>query len=73
MMSEIQMIYCDFSGSETTLTDALPYVTGKTLEKYRTFIYNSLGLDYFRITSYNVCYTKLLRHLSRCTNRDFPE
>ncbi len=73
MMSEIQMIYCDFSGSETTLTDALPYVTGKTLEKYRTFIYNSLGLDYLEqknfeeaLTCYNKSFAITTNELSKC-------
>ncbi|AWM14164.1 ATP-binding protein [Flavobacterium sediminis] len=73
MMSEIQMIYCDFSGSETTLTEALPYVTGKTLEKYRTFIYNSLGLDYLEqknfeeaLKYYNKSFAITTNELSKC-------
>lgn len=73
MMSEIQRIKNDFSGSEETITEALKYLNKDTKKSYYTFIYNNLGLAYLEQSNYNEAekyYNKSLEittdELSRC-------
>jgi len=52
MMSEIQRIKNDFSGSEETVTEALKYIKKDTKKSYSTFIYNNLGLTFLEQANY---------------------
>ncbi len=52
MMSEIQRIKNDFSGSEETVTEALKLIKKDTKKSYYTFIYNNLGLVYLEQANY---------------------
>lgn len=53
MMSEIQRLKNDFSGSEETVTEAIKYLKKDTKKSYYTFIYNNLGLAYLEQSNYN--------------------
>lgn len=62
-ISNIQMITGDFSGSESTSTEALSLVSKETDKSYITFIYNILGLTYLEQKNYNEAITNYYKSL----------
>lgn len=73
MMSEIQRIKNDFSGSEETVTESLKFIKTDTKKSYLTFIYNNLGLAFLEQANYTEAqkyYTKSLEistdEISKC-------
>lgn len=62
-ISNIQMITGDFSGSESTSTEALSLVSKETDISYTTFIYNILGLTYLEQKNYNDAITNYYKSL----------
>ena len=52
-MSEIQQNQGDFSGSETTAIEALPYLTKTMDPSYECSIYNLLGIVYMKLYDYD--------------------
>lgn len=51
-MSNIQMRQSDYSGSESSATEAISYFTNNTSLDFQTFIYNILGLNYLEQNNY---------------------
>lgn len=51
-MSNIQMRQSDYSGSESSATEAISYFTNNTDLDFQTFIYNILGLNYLEQNNY---------------------
>ena len=52
-MSEIQQNQGDFSGSDTTAIEALPYLTKTMDPSYECSIYNLLGIVYMKLYDYD--------------------
>lgn len=52
-MSEIQQNQCDYSGSETTAIEALPFLNKTMDSTYECSIYNLLGVVYMNLYAYD--------------------
>ena len=69
-MATIQQIFCDFSGSESTATEAYKNIKDPS---YLPYIYNTLGIAFEEqnnyeeaLKYYNKCYNDSLSELQKC-------
>ena len=60
-MAEIQRVFCDFSGAETSATEA--YKSSDS-PKYLPYIYNTLGIVYQELYSYD----EAIKYYNKCYN-----
>lgn len=65
-MAAIQQLFCDFSGSEATATEA--YQNAKD-SLYFPYIYNKLGIAYQEQSNYD----EALKYYKKCTNNSLNE
>ncbi|MCC9071443.1 tetratricopeptide repeat protein [Flavobacterium sp. F-65] len=52
-MTVIQQIQGDYFGSETSVTEAIPFFTKTTNHYYKCAVYNNLGINYERLNEYD--------------------
>lgn len=52
-MAVIQQIQGDYFGSETSVTEAIPFFTKTTNPYYKCAVYNNLGINYERLNEYD--------------------
>ncbi|MCD0476699.1 tetratricopeptide repeat protein [Flavobacterium sp. EDS] len=52
-MAVTQQIQGDYSGSETSATEAIPFFTKTTNPYYKCAVYNNLGINYERLNEYD--------------------
>lgn len=52
-MAITQQIQGDYSGSETSATEAIPFFEEKTSATYKCAVYNNIGINYERLNEYN--------------------
>lgn len=52
-MASIQQIQGDYFGSETSVTEAIPFFTKTTNPYYKCAVYNNLGINYERLDEYD--------------------
>lgn len=63
-MSAIQMRQSDYSGSESSATEAISFFTNDTNLDFQTFIYNILGLNYLELNNYEASLNNYKKSLS---------